>query len=58
MRPIVRQAAAAAALAVFACTAATAGGAGSIQWQKDFKTAQAAAKKARKVLMVDFYADW
>lgn len=30
----------------------------SIQWQTDFKKAQTIAAKQKKIMMVDFYADW
>ena len=48
-----------AAISVLAAGAALAGpGPKSIQWQTDLKKAQTAAAKQKKIIMVDFYADW
>jgi thiol:disulfide interchange protein len=49
-----------AVLAVFALGVAASAEPGkkSIQWFTDFKKAQAAAKKQKKIMMVDFYTDW
>jgi thiol:disulfide interchange protein len=29
-----------------------------VKWQKDFTAAQKLAKKTKRVMVVDFYADW
>jgi len=47
------------ALLVFAVAAAHAAFAsGAIKWGRDYKTAQAAAAKSHKLMMVDMYTDW
>jgi thiol:disulfide interchange protein len=59
-KPSARMIVAAIALAFVAYgMTADAGLAGkSIRWQTDYKKAQAAARKQKKIIMVDFYADW
>ena len=49
-----------AALSVLTLGIAAGAGPGpkSIQWQTDLKKAQTAAAKQKKLIMVDFYADW
>lgn len=32
--------------------------AAEMPWAKDFKSAQAAASKSNKLIMLDFYTDW
>ena len=39
-------------------TSVTALAAEKIPWKTDFAGAKAAAKKAHKLMLVDFYADW
>lgn len=46
------------AVAMYAAALAAAGPAKAIKWQSSFKKAQQIAAKQKKVLMVDFYADW
>ncbi len=48
-----------AAVSIIAAGAVFAGpGPKSIQWQTDLKKAQTAAAKQKKMIMMDFYADW
>jgi thiol:disulfide interchange protein len=39
-------------------SAAAAGGGKTIHWQTDLAKAEAQAARQKKILMVDFYADW
>lgn len=63
MRPMFRHGAALSMVAALALGAvATAGpppkSPKSIAWQTDFKKGQATASKQKKLMMVDFYAEW
>ncbi len=57
-RPVARSAALSLVAAAVMSVAAAGGLSRGIQWQHDFDKAQAQARKQKRIMMVDFYADW